>query len=397
LSSQTALSPRRTSVLFVLLSLVLHALVFLALNDARRPSPLSEPLGSERRMEISLVVEAPPEPLKETREEKPEDKVAPEETLPQGPIASVAEKPRREGEPHQAQILSTPLQGDASSQAGEAAVQETMVEPVSNPPSQQLAQGATPGPSAQKEEGQPTSKKQPSQTQVLASTTLQPKAIAEAPKVKPVADSIAEEKDLKGEGEPLDSADHLVQSETREADGAEELPPHLAFLQPPASAPSQMPELPLHGYGNMRQLDDGELAEVRAAIDGDDPDGIRWRVISQQLVKLEQRIYRTWNGQGKWPLDLGGVIRFQLTERGALQKVYVQLGSGRADFDQSLLEAIRRAIQQGTDETRHLAGMNYRYFRFQYNAAGRPRQSGELLPWERDKIVAGELGQNTDS
>src|SRR5690606_41816945 len=95
LSSQTALSPRPTSVLIVLLSLVLHALIFLALNDARRPSPLSEPLGSERRTEISRVGEARPEPPPETPEEKPEDKAAPEETLAQGPSARVAGTPRR--------------------------------------------------------------------------------------------------------------------------------------------------------------------------------------------------------------------------------------------------------------------------------------------------------------
>lgn len=369
-SGQTLTLTRLAPWLFVVLSLVLHALLFFFLDDSRAPIALDPPL-QDRRLEISFIVEALPEPVTESATEE----VLQEAEIPQREISSVAEKPRRDGEPSP---VSTPF-------VAEETPAEVMPEPASaatTPPAEQVADLSSLQPLVEKTEGQPRQASAKTQSVTLVETQ-----VVEAE----VASATAET--------PPQTSDSIAQSVANEArtDGARELPPELAFLEQLAPAPGQNSMEPWQEYGNMKPLNDTELANIRSFIDGDDPSAQRWRAISQHLVRLEQQIYRTWNGQGKWPLELGGVIRFQLTEEGALQKVYVQMGSGRADFDQSLLDAIQRAISRGTDDTRHLAGLNYRYFRFEYNAAGRARQPGELLPWEREKIVAGELGQNADS
>lgn len=352
---------RLTPLVFVACSLALHVLVFLGLSDSPQSKPRPEPASPERRLEISFIVESRPEPATPAQESLPQEEISSRE------MASIEQKPRQEGD-QPAVVRESPA--PSMPESGVAVSQN-----VTSVPSK---------PARQKD-----------QVGQQASTSARTRPVTAADSVAKSASEHPQSHSV-----PADTALATADAGTEPAaaeQSREQMLSQQVAVQEPAPAPDEFASPFRMGQGKLRQLDDSELAEVRGFIDGDDPDAARWRTISQQLVKLEQQIYSAWNGQGKWPLDLGGVIRFQLTEKGTLQKVYVQLGSGRADFDQSILDAIHRVIDRGTAETRQLAGMNYLYFRFQYHAGGRPRQSGELLPWEREKIVAGELGENTGS
>src|SRR5690606_39909182 len=68
-SGQTLTLTRLAPWLFVVLSLVLHALLFFFLDDSRAPIALDPPL-QDRRLEISFIVEALPEPVTESATEE---------------------------------------------------------------------------------------------------------------------------------------------------------------------------------------------------------------------------------------------------------------------------------------------------------------------------------------
>src|SRR5690606_8034787 len=316
-SGQASPLTRLAPLLFVVLSLVLHALLFLFLEGSRVPVALDQPL-QDRRLEISLIVEALPELVPEIADEE----VFPEEVTPQEEISSVAQKPRQDGEQRPSTV---PL--IAADEVPAKAMQEPLPElaqqlPI-NPPAEQVTQVSSPQSLPQQEASQPSAKPGPALAKTQSVTLVEGQAVGD--EVKPVAVETAL-------GAQMSDSDSIATPiNDKSLGGADELPPELAFLEQLVPAPGQNATETWQDYGNMKPLDDTELANIRSFIDGDDLEGQRWRAISQYLVRLEQHIYRAWNGQGKWPLELGGVIRFQLTEGGALQKVYVQLGSGRAD------------------------------------------------------------------
>src|SRR5690606_33254485 len=150
-SGQASPLTRLAPLLFVVLSLVLHALLFLFLEGSRVPVALDQPL-QDRRLEISLIVEALPELVPEIADEE----VFPEEVTPQEEISSVAQKPRQDGEQRPSTV---PLIAD---EAPAKTMQEPLPEPAQqlpiNPPAEQVTQVSSPQSLPQQEASQPSAK-----------------------------------------------------------------------------------------------------------------------------------------------------------------------------------------------------------------------------------------------
>ncbi len=136
----------------------------------------------------------------------------------------------------------------------------------------------------------------------------------------------------------------------------------------------------------MKPLEDDELARVKVKDRRPGQEIRRWDWLNEYLVRIERQVYATWAQAGRWPDKLNGVIRFQLDDQGRLQDASLQLASGEPALDRSLLTALDRTMKSGLAESRQLAAMNYRHFRFYFNAAGKTGRGQELVPWEQQAL-----------
>ncbi len=329
-AGRQATSARSRLYQILAVSLVLHGALLWQLPFQADPEPIPEPL---QRLAVTLV-KTPVAPLEPTP-------VSPPVLLPvlpvEAPLASEALPPKQSFVPEEQPLVSEkqPVVPDMARELP--------------PPVRAKPKAVAPA-------------------KAVAQTQVRQQPRTEMAPTAPIAE--------------LDSQEHRDRPDLKKVEPAA-IPP----LDAPARLNASFTQID-PALARMQPLEDSELARVKINDRRSSQEIRRWDWLNEYLVRIERQVYATWAQAGRWPGRLNGVIRFQLDEQGRLQDAFLQLASGDPALDRSLLTALSRTMKPGLEESRQLAAMNYRHFRFHFNGAGEARRGQELVPWEQE--TAGE-------
>lgn len=141
----------------------------------------------------------------------------------------------------------------------------------------------------------------------------------------------------------------------------------------------EIPEEYLDGYGNLRILSEGELADAMVEQPFSEIEGKELQLVNRYLERMNKQVLKFWINPYQGNKMLRGIIKLELNTAGFLVNAFIFRSSGHNLLDISVLDAIRSVQRFEVPDNTIIAERYYTNLSFHYSSK---QEETELMPFE---------------